>query len=209
MQMQTGPPSLQQLCVRLLGCWADASVVNCGKIAWVGAGAALTSLADATNAMAGQNVVFQAELVYICSLADCLAHIILQSLLYHEMVAILCCDCYMKSSQEDPWRSHQCDSLVRRHQRHGHQRRGQNVVFEAELVRTWLRWLVALHMFVLPLLGTVEVLFILPCGHMHTKHKLPLLTPPTPWRGKMCVPGRTGMYMCFHGRGPACKIMGL
>ena len=39
-------PQIMQLAVRLLGCWADASVVNCGKIAGMHGGAKLLHAAQ-------------------------------------------------------------------------------------------------------------------------------------------------------------------
>ena len=62
----------QQVAVRLLGNWAEASVVNCGKIATVQGGQALTQVA-ATAASAGHNRQLEYELVRTMALLarDC------------------------------------------------------------------------------------------------------------------------------------------
>ncbi len=62
----------QQVAVRLLGNWAEASVINCGKIATMQGGQALTQVAAAA-ANAGHNRQLEYELVRTMALLarDC------------------------------------------------------------------------------------------------------------------------------------------
>lgn len=52
-------PQIMQLAVRLLGCWADASVVNCGKIAGMHGGPKLLHAAQ----IASDRPALQVELI--------------------------------------------------------------------------------------------------------------------------------------------------
>lgn len=63
---------VQQVAVRFLGNWAEASVINCGKIATMQGGQALTEVAAAA-ASAGQNRQLEYELVRTMALLarDC------------------------------------------------------------------------------------------------------------------------------------------
>ena len=63
---------IQQVAVRFLGNWAEASVMNCGKIASVHGGQALTQIAAAA-ASAGHNRQLEYELVRTMALLarDC------------------------------------------------------------------------------------------------------------------------------------------